>query len=201
MITHTAQMNLRGDRRGRCWSALPVLAVLAVPLVMGGCALMFPNRHDIERPANPMSDQQAMAQVIEPAKQIVKDADLQDVSGGFRWESCNDQGDPPYRGLVEMSFKWPMDDAKGYPTEVEPDAYLEKLAATMVAHGWSDGPPPGWHSYGRVIHKDGVVAVMTQDPASGRGTIRVSGECRNMTNHRRDGTMLGFEITNQLRDR
>jgi hypothetical protein len=52
---------------------------------------------------------------------------------------------------------------------------------------------------GRATNKDGVVAVMTQNPTNGRGAIRVSGECRNMTNHRQDGTVMGFEITDQLR--
>ncbi|WP_244975023.1 hypothetical protein [Mycobacterium heckeshornense] len=159
----------------------------------------MPTDHDIDHPANPLSDQQAMAQVIDPAKQIVKTARLQDPTGHFDWESCNNQGDPPYRGLVEMSFKWPMDQSKGYPTEVDPTTYFDKLATTMAAHGWNNGPPPDWHSYGRVINKDGVVAVMTQDAANGEVTIQVSGECRNMTKHRENGTVMGFEITDQLR--
>jgi hypothetical protein len=45
-----------------------------------------------------------MAQVVEPAKQIVAAADLQGVSGGFSFSSCNNQGDPPYMGKVTMSF-------------------------------------------------------------------------------------------------
>ncbi len=160
---------------------------------------MFGHRHDIDHPANPLSDQQATAQVIDPAKQIVKIAGLQDPTGHFDWESCNDQGDPPYRGLVTIGFKWPMEDSKGYPTEVDPTTYFDKLATTMAAHGWNNGPPPDWHSYGRVINKDGVVAVMNQDAANGEGTIQVSGECRNMTKHRENGTVMGFEITGQLR--
>ncbi|MDA3660375.1 hypothetical protein, partial [Mycobacterium xenopi] len=206
-ITHIRHMNdhesprmsLPDNRRSRSWSLVVVLATLSLPLLIGGCSAMSRNRHDIDHPANPLPDQQAMAQVIDPARQIAKVAGLQDFTGGFHWESCNDQGDPPYRGLVEMSFQWPMDESKGYPTEVDPNTYFDKLAATMAAHGWNNGPPPGWHSYGRVINKDGVVAVMTQDPASGRGAIDVSGECRNMTNHRHNGTVMGFEITDQLR--
>ena len=44
---------------------------------------MFPHRHDIDHPANPLSDSQAMAQVIEPAKQIIKVAGLADPTGGY----------------------------------------------------------------------------------------------------------------------
>jgi hypothetical protein len=192
-------MNVPDNRRNRSWSVVLFLVALSLPLAIGGCSARSPNRHDIDHPANPLSDQQAITQVIEPAKQIAKVAGLQDVTGGFHWESCNDQGDPPYRGLVEMSFQWPVNDSKGYPAEVDPNIYFDKLAGTMAAHGWNNGPPPGWHSDGRVINKAGVVAVMTQDPAGGRGAIEVSGECRNMTNHRQNGTAQGFEITDQLR--
>lgn len=160
---------------------------------------MFPHRHDIDHPANPLSDNQAMAQVIEPAKQIIKVAGLADPTGGFYMASCNDQGDPPYQGVVEMSFKWPLDDSKGYPAEVDANTYFNQLAATMVAHGWSDGPPPGLHPYGRVINKDGVMAIMTQNPVSGRGSIKLYGECRDMTDHRGDRMATGFDITDQLR--
>ncbi|BCI87804.1 hypothetical protein NIIDMKKI_30100 [Mycobacterium kansasii] len=68
---------------------------------------MYPFAHDADHPEHPLSDEQAMAQVIEPAKQITKVAGLRDVSGGFSWESCNDQGDPPYRGRVDMTFNVP----------------------------------------------------------------------------------------------
>ncbi len=160
---------------------------------------MTPHRHDIDHPANPMSDQQTRDQVIEPAKQIASFAHLQDPGGRFDFSSCNDQGDPPYRGLVSMSFKWPMDESKGLPTQADPNSVFQQIATTMVAHGWNDGPPPDWHSYGRVLNKDGVVAVMTQGSVSGKGSIQLYGECRNMTNHRLDGTMTGFRIDDQLR--
>ena len=71
-----------------------------------------------------------MAQVIEPAKQIIKVAGLDDPTGGFYPGSCNDQGDPPYQGVVEMGFKWPLDDRKGYPAE---NTHFNQLAATMAA--------------------------------------------------------------------
>jgi len=160
---------------------------------------MTPNRHDIDHPANPMSDQQTRDQVIEPAKQIAGFAHLQDPGGRFDFSSCNDQGDPPYRGLVSMSFTWPADESSGSPTDADPNKVFGQIATTMVAHGWNDGPPPDWHSYGRVLNKDGVVAVMTQNPVSGKGNIALYGECRNMTNHRGDGTMTGFRIDDQLR--
>ena len=84
-------------------------------------------------PPTLLSDEEAMAQVVEAARQIVGSARLEDVTGAFRFESCNDQGEPPYRGRVDMSFV--MSDG------VEPDGFFEQIVATMVGHGWSAGPP------------------------------------------------------------
>ncbi|WP_421843302.1 hypothetical protein [Mycobacterium sp.] len=69
----------------------------------------------------------------------------------------------------------------------------------MVAHGWNDGRPPDWHSFGRVLNKDGVIAVMTQSPATENGGLQIYGECRNMTDHRLEGTSTGPRIDDQLR--
>ena len=57
----------------------------------------------------PLSDEQTMTQVVEAARQIVLAARLNDVTGGFLFEACNDQGRPPYRGRVDMSFAVPHD--------------------------------------------------------------------------------------------
>ncbi|HWF28742.1 MAG TPA: hypothetical protein VG327_10250 [Mycobacterium sp.] len=160
---------------------------------------MFPDRHDIDHPANPLSDDQAEAHVVDAAKQIAQLVPLPDMYAGFAFESCNDQGDPPYRGVVEMSFEPPVDDWKGYPTEADPDAFFNQIAATMVAHGWTDGPPPGLHPNGRVINKDGVMAVMSWGPNPGWSRIQLYGECRNMTDHHNDGKTNWVRITDQLR--
>ncbi len=151
---------------------------------------MFPFGHDPDHPAQPLSNEQTMAQVIEPAKQIAKVAGLQDVSGGFSWESCNDQGDPPYRGRVDMTFV--------VPTGVDHGAYFEQIAGTMVAKGWSAGAPSGQHPFGTVIHKNGVMAIIGISPFLGAdGAVQLFGECRNMNDHRNDSN--GFSIKDQLR--
>ncbi|BBX96781.1 hypothetical protein AWC15_17975 [Mycobacterium lacus] len=151
---------------------------------------MFPFAHDRDRPAHPLSDEQAMAQVIDPAKQIARVAGLQDVSGGFSWESCNDQGDPPYRGRVDMTFN--------VPAGIDHNAYYEQIAKTMVAHGWSAGAPSGKHLFGTVIRKEGVWADIGISPFLGAdGAVQLFGECRNMNNHRHDSN--GFSIEDQLR--
>jgi hypothetical protein len=150
---------------------------------------MSPWEHNADRPEHPFSDEQAVAQVVDPAKQIAKVAALQAISGGFSWESCNDQGAPPYRGRVDMTFQ--------VPTGADRNAYFEQIAKTMEANGWSAGPPPGQHVFGTAIHREGVLASIGISPFLGAdGAVQLFGECRNMGSHRTDN---GFSIKDQLR--
>ena len=138
-----------------------------------------------------LSDEEAMAQVIDAARQIAGSARLEGVTGAFRFESCNDQGKPPYRGRVDMSFV--------LPDGVEPDGFFQQTAATMVGHGWSAGAPPGRRPFGVVIHTETVMAIFSRACATGtRGTAQVCGECRNMTDHCDDGTTIGVDVTARL---
>jgi len=147
---------------------------------------MFPFGH---HPGHPLIDEQAMAQVIDPARQITKIVGLQNVSGVFGWESCNDQGDAPFRGRVDMSFD--------VPVGADHNSYFEHIAATMIAHGWSDGPPPGMRAFGRVIHADGVMAIIGKSTGTLKdGSVELSGECRNMGDHRHDGKW--YDVTDRL---
>ncbi|WP_262491074.1 hypothetical protein [Mycobacterium simiae] len=159
--------------------------VLTLSVFLGGCSLMFPHRADL--PA--LSDDQARAQVVDAATQITSSVNLPDMYGNFKFGSCNDQAEAPYRGVVEMSFTPPSD----------ADAYFDHIAATMIAHGWNNGPPPGLHPYGRVINKNGVMAIMSAGPSVGWARIQVYGECRNMTDHRSDGKTNWDKVTDQLR--
>ena len=79
---------------------------------------MIPFGQDPERPANPLSDEQTKAEVLDPARQITTIANLQNVSGVFGWESCNDQGDRPFRGRVEVSFDVPAGADRNPPGRV-----------------------------------------------------------------------------------
>jgi hypothetical protein len=141
-----------------------------------------PNGDD--RPANPMSTEQSRSQVVEPARQIARLANLDGAYAAFSFSSCNDQGQPPYRGVVRLNFTLPA----GQPA----DAYFDRIASTMAANGWTDGPPPGYAGYGRVIHRQGVVGVLAAGPAAGWANVELSGECRNVDDHHADG---GFDWT------
>ena len=130
-------------------------------------------------PVETLSDADTMKQVVDPAKAIVAVAALQEVSAGLDYEACNDQGEPPYRGRVDMDFR--------IPDDIEPKMYFQHLAKTMVqnGNGWYDGPPPGKNLFGNVIHTDTVFAVIGQNPvAKEDGYVHIFGECRNMADHR-----------------
>ena len=125
-----------------------------------------------------LSNDDAMKEVIDPTKQIVAIAALQDVSAGFAFEACNDQGQAPYRGRLDVGFR--------IPDGSTPDAYFKQIASTVVqqGNGWYDGPPPGKNPFGTVIHTDTVFAIIGQNPvAKEDGYIHVFGECRNMEDH------------------
>lgn len=139
---------------------------------------------------NPLSDDEATAQVIDVGRQLRTVANLQDVSGGFSFESCNDQGQPPYRGTVSMSSR--------LPAGVDVNTYARQVADAMVAAGWTDGSPPGSHSYGTVIHQGGVTVIMGVANVPNLLEINISGECRNTTNHRDDGKTIGRVMTDEL---
>ena len=173
-----------------------IAAVFAAALLLGGCIPVAHKLHSsggdsIDHPAHPLSDDATIAQVVEPAKQIVAVAGLQGVRAGFDFVSCNDQGDPPYQGKVVLAFD--------LPPGANPDEYFKTIAAKLVAVGWTDGSPPGQHLAGTVVNKDGVSASMGPMPwRPGKGSIDLYGECRNMTDHHHDDPH-GIDVTSKIR--
>lgn len=147
-----------------------------------------PSGNPFDDSAHPMSDDAAMAQVVEPAKQIVAIAGLQGVDGGFSFASCNDQGDPPYQGRVNI----------GFLLRGDPDTYFQHIRTAMLSNGWNDGAPPGQHLYGTTLNKNGVTANMGYVPSDhSRGQILLYGECRDTNDHHHDPG-AGIDITDQL---
>jgi hypothetical protein len=170
--------------------------IFGLAVVLGGCSMS--NRHNESStppppppgPVETLSDQDAMKQVVDPGNAMVKVAGLQDVSGGFAFEACNDQGEPPYRGRLDMGFR--------IPDDTEPKKYFQQIATTIVQEGvgWYDGPPPGKNPFGTVVHTDTVFAVIGQNPSAREdGYVHIFGECRNMADHR-DGSSVN--VTDQL---
>jgi hypothetical protein len=187
---HTSTAPIHQSRTLRSLQIVCVATVLG--LSTAGCALLNPlawRTDPRDHPAHPLTDDQAIAQVVEPAKQIDNAAGLDGVSGGVSLTSCNDQGDPPYQGRVEMSFL----------IHGDPDAYFQTVANAMAATGWNRGDLPGQHSFGTTLNKDGVVANIGFIPSDhAYSQILLYGQCRNMTDHHNDRKAGGTDITSQL---
>jgi hypothetical protein len=175
----------------------PLLTAMAAVafLLLGGCAFVThqpntagPPSNAFDDSAHPLSDAQGMAQVVDPAKQIVTAAKLDGVTGLFTFTSCNDQGDPPYQGKVTMTFL----------IHGDPDAYFQTIEQSMLNSGWNQGPIPGQVFHGSTLHKGGVTANMSYLPSDhAYGEIFVLGECRVTADHHHDNAS-GTDITGQL---
>ncbi len=163
-----------------------IVAALAVSLLLGGAFLLVERLHStasdvLEHPANPVTDDQSKAQVVEPAKQIVTLTGLQTVSAGYLLMSCTNRDDPPYQGAIYLTFS--------LPAPARADTYFPGLVATLIDHGWTEGLPPNNHAFGSTLTKNGVtVIIYRQDDSPGLGILRIYGQCRNTNDHRRDTT-------------
>ena len=178
----------RARRVGPSRSVLLLLLALTVAVAAGVVFLVLrSNGGALDHPANPLNDEQTRAQVVEPAKQIVVVAKLQDAVGGYILMSCKNQTDPPYQGAIYLTFD--------LPKSLD---YFYQIAGTMVAHGWQKGLPPSQYLFGATVYKDGVTAILYRDPdRRTSGIMKMYGECRNTANHRNDTT--GWtDITDQL---
>jgi hypothetical protein len=193
-------MTINTDRRAYSRrvrrSGLAAVVVLIGSLAVGGCSPVLPKRDGGDQVAHPMTDEQTRSQVVEPASEIAQIAHLPYVYGSFDFGRCAEGGPPfppPYRGVVDMNFTLPA----GH----QANAYLDQVAATMVAHGWTDGPSPGLNPVGRAIHEGGVTAAMTADQQTGFGRVQLLGECRNLTGNGKYGITNGQDVTDELRQR
>ncbi len=155
------------------WAALTTTLVLGVSvLVLREPAVVTPDRNSA-----PLSDEQAAAQVVDSAKQVVAAARLSDATGGYSFVSCANETDPPYQAALYMSFRLPQTDSAGY---------LRGVAAAMTATDWTMSPALGEH-FGHKLTKDGVTSEFYRNPDDpGFATMRLYGECRNMSNHAND---------------
>lgn len=155
-----------------------VAALVAGQLFAGGCSV-FSDDDSAGPDAHELSDAQTRAQVVEPARRVVEAAGLHGFTAAFSFGACRDDGLPPYRGIAEVAFV--------FPPGADEHAYVEKIVAAMLADGWRDGPPPGKQPYGRVVHQGEMMAILGPSPDHpGEGDIKIYGECRNPTDHRKD---------------
>jgi hypothetical protein len=165
--------------------------VVGVVALTAACASTAPSAPESSSPTIvPMPDPASMQQVILPAREFVILNRLQDVIGTFGWEACGDQNEPLYAGEVHLSFLFP----KG----VDEDRFLAQVTKMMVSHGWMDAPAGGAEPSGAVLHTNEVRAEIAgpNSDSRERGTILLSGECRNTSDHRDNSAEI--DITEEL---
>ncbi|MDH6246938.1 hypothetical protein M2432_004601 [Mycobacterium sp. OTB74] len=125
--------------------------------------------------SNPLTPDQAKAQVIDAAREVVGLLGLRVVDGKANvWlESCNDQEDPPFRGAGIV----------GYPkaaSSAEADAELANMIRVLQEHGWSGDPD--FYSHGSVLKKNNVVVDFArQNDFFETRNFDIRGECRDVT--------------------
>lgn len=172
---------------------LLIAASLLTALILG--VLMVVSRIYRAEPAPaavgvPLTDDQTRQQVLEPARQFVGAGKMTAVTAGYLLSSCSGEEEPPYQGMVYLNFD--------VPSVAQTRAYFTEIARAMTARGWREGLPPGRHPGGHTLVKDGLYAVYYRDPdVSGRGLLKVYGECRNMTDHRLD-TSGFFDVSSAV---
>jgi hypothetical protein len=162
------------------------VAAVTIGLMLSGCA-------EVARPIPPT---QARAQAIGAARDIVHALHAEVTEAAFSYESCNDQGEAPFRGVVDLSFWMP-----GVPHSqpADPQAVIRGL----VADGWSTDSD--FVSHGQTLKKNGVNIILTIAPQPPPTVsliqhvgVKVDGECRDTTDHRTDGSTSPTDVRKEI---
>lgn len=120
-----------------------------------------------------MTPEESQTQVVAAARDIITTLDLKGASAHFSRQSCNDQAEAPFRGVVGIAYEHA-------PTLEESQAEIQRMIAALKEHGW--GGPSDFHTHAAAVSKHGATAVF--DPYSpvqeAGGSVIVYGECRDM---------------------
>jgi hypothetical protein len=168
-------------------------AALGMSLVFGVAVLVVVHgeaarRDGADHPAVAMSDGESAAQVVGAATRIVRVAGLHNPAGGYIFVSCRNEHDPPYQAAVYLSFALPQGNSV---------RYLREVAEAMAADGWRPAASVDEH-FGEKLTAHGLTAVFYRNPDDPRSaTMRIYGECRNMSDHRSDNPAW-TELTDRL---
>jgi hypothetical protein len=169
--------------------AVPIAAFVSSLVLVTGCMASNDSAIDaLGADGLALTDDQAAAQVVDSARQIVAVAQLRDVTGGYSFMSCKNEDEPPYQAALYMTFRLPQTNSA---------KYLRDVAVAMVAHGWTDAPSMSRH-FGEKLTKDGVTSIFYRNINDADfATMRLYGECRNTADHRNDNPAW-TDITDKL---
>lgn len=166
-------------------SAVAVTASLALSACGGG---------EIVR--DPITPEQARAEVIDAARDIATILHAEVAEAKFSYESCNDQGDPPFRGTVNLLLWMP-----GIPHNQPADP--KTVIQSLTAHGWSANS--NFVSHSPALRKDDINTIVTvahpPPPGETLGAhviAQVDGECRDTFDHRTNRSILPVDVQSEV---
>ncbi|MDT5218446.1 MAG: hypothetical protein QOF15_551 [Mycobacterium sp.] len=146
-------------------------AVALVAALVSGCGAVSSMKNG--GVSDPLTPEQSKALVIDAANEIVSTLDLHAIEPAFWHASCNDQGDPPFRGQMRI----------GYPAAASFDASeaeVAQMAQRLESQGWTTDSD--FKSHGVTLQKNGVVAVLgPQSAGDSTRSVELFGECRDVT--------------------
>jgi hypothetical protein len=147
-----------------------VTAALLAAFISGCNVMSSGSNHGV---AQPLTPEQSKAQVVDAANDIVRTSQVKVNEANFMRSSCNDQGDAPFRGGVNIFYARPASFA-------DADADVERMTQRLQAEGWTTDTD--FKSHGTVLKKNGVNAVFyPANASSAQGNIELFGECRDVT--------------------
>ncbi|ORV12524.1 hypothetical protein [Mycobacterium celatum] len=121
---------------------------------------------------NPMTPEQSKAQVVDAAHELVHALGLHVVKAVFWHSSCNDDGDPPFRGRMMITYP----PAASYEAS---ESEIASMVQRLQSVGWAGDS--NFHSHGSVLKKNNVVATFYPGTADKNPGIDLLGECRDVT--------------------
>ncbi len=112
--------------------------------------------------------------MLAATREIIRVLGLKGVSATFSRDSCNDQGEAPFRGVVLLRYPHA-------PTLEASEAEVQRMVAMLGQHGWSHRSD--FHSHAPNVSKHGVTAEFdAYSPVQDfGGTVELYGECGDMT--------------------
>lgn len=146
------------------------LAAVGAAVFVSGCGVM---NLSTDRVSNPLTPAQSKSQVVDAARQVVEALNLHVVEAFFWRASCNDQGDPPFKGEARVAY--PL-----APSFEQSDSEVAQMAQRLEGLGWTSDS--SFHSHGTVLQKNNVVVVFgPQNVSLPTRSIELHGECRDAT--------------------
>ncbi|MGV0674748.1 hypothetical protein ABQE62_00975 [Mycolicibacterium fortuitum] len=144
---------------------------------------------------DPMSPEQARAQVMDAGKELVRDLGLRGnlTRTTFTYESCTDDNKGPFRGKLVMVF-WMPGAAQSSPVD------SATLIAPLQQHGWQGDADFHSHSSATLTKNDvdaDVDVVEAYPPPVGHASIDLYGQCRDTYDHSKDPFDRG-DVTAEL---